>query len=169
MREGCCLFAGTTKSYLYCFANLEAVAFHLKAVLFSFSLSLSVAHTNIPKTPLSAIELNSRGGGFRWRWRRRRRRRRRLQRGSLRSKASRRSAASSSSRFRILLPPIRLRFGNTFSATRSFLTSTITSPSYSPVLRYSFAYFRFTFLLLLSLLRRNANFRMCFACIYVQE
>lgn len=42
-------------------ANLEAVAFHLKAVCRSLSHFLFVAPTNIPKTPLSVIELNSRG------------------------------------------------------------------------------------------------------------
>ena len=129
---------------------LRCVAFHLKAVSFlSLSLSLfCVAPTNIPKPPPSRKHRTNpvRVAGIRWRWRRQRRL---LHRGSLRSKGSRRSAAYLSSRFRILLPPIRLRFGNTFSATRISLTSTITSPSSSPAPRYSFANSHFLLLLLL--------------------
>ena len=112
---------------------LRCVAFHLKAVSFlSLSLSLfCVAPTNIPKPPPSHKHHRNpvRVDRIRWRWWRQRWR---LHCGSLRSKGSRRSAAYLSSRFRILLPSIRLRFGSTFSATRISLTSTITSPSSSP-------------------------------------
>lgn len=133
---------------VFSLAEQKVICIVLRCVSFKSGVVLSpsflyLLRPQIFQKPLSLSDWTQFGGGFRWRWRRRR-----LHRGSLRSKASRRSAASSSSRFRILRPPIRLRFGNTFSATRTFRTSTITSPSSSPVPRYSFANLRFTFLLL---------------------
>ena len=107
---------------------IEPVVFHLKVVLF-LSLFSSMLHPQIFQNPPPSRKHCTnpvRVGGIRWRWRGR------LHRGSLRSKGSRRSMTYLSSRFCILLSPIRLRFGNTFSTTRISLTSTITLPSSSP-------------------------------------
>lgn len=116
-----CLFAGTIIK-LFVFSLSLFVSLSLSKTSFFLSLKPQFVH-----------------GGFRQRWRRQWH-----HRGNHKSKASRRSAPYWSNKFLIhLLPLISLRFGTKFNNIPIFLTSTITSSSSSPVLRYLILHFLF--------------------------
>lgn len=128
-----CLFAGTIIK-LFVFSLSLSLS---RCVSFFISLTLSLSRS---KTSFFlSLKPQFVHGGFRQRWRRQWH-----HRGNHKSKASRRSAPYWSNKFLIhLLPLISLRFGTKFNNIPIFLTSTITSSSSSPVLRYLILHFLF--------------------------